>query len=595
MARGTIEILLDDARPGLERVRRYTNPAAIVQADDPQLADAALHILQNARRAGKHVAGYFSYELGYVLEPHLRALLPEGRDVPLLWFGIFDACEELTGDAATAWLAAQAQGRAYGGPLGHEWNREEYATRFAQVHDLIDAGDIYQANLTFRSRFAAVGDPLALYLELRKRSKAAHSAFIDDGKRHILSLSPELFFSVTLDGEITAKPMKGTAPRGGNPMDDMVVRTKLQNSEKDRAENLMIVDLLRNDLSRVSEVGSVSVSDLYAIETFPTLHQMVSTVRAQLKPDTTISDLMRALFPCGSVTGTPKIRAMEIIRELERSPRGVYCGAIGHFAPDGSAEFNVAIRTLTLSDGRGTLGIGGAVVHDSGAQGEYDECLLKARYYDSARRPLELIETLRFSPRSGFVRQDLHLERMAQSAVTFSIPFDTAGATRAMNEAASGASADLRVRLVLHEDGSFSCSSIALPVAPAYWRYTISSVVMPSGDVLLRHKTNRREAYESEFSHAQGSDEILFVNEHGRLTEGSRTNIFLRRGERLFTPPLEDGVLNGCLRRELITKGQCEESELTPQDLYDGVVLLGNSLRGLIKAVAAEPVQACAQ
>lgn len=595
MARSTVEVLLDDARPGLERLRRYANPVAIVQAGDPQFVDAALHVLQNARRAGKHIAGYFSYELGYVLEPHLRALLPEERDVPLLWFGIFDACEEVTGEAANASLAAQVQGRAYGGPLRHEWNSEEYAARFTQVHALIDAGDIYQANLSFRSRFAAVGDPMALYLDLRKRSKAAHGAFIDDGKRHILSLSPELFFSVTHDGQITAKPMKGTAPRGGNPMDDMVVRTKLQNSKKDRAENLMIVDLLRNDLSRVAKVGSVAVSDLYAIETFPTVHQMVSTVSAKLKPDTTIPDLVRALFPCGSVTGTPKIRAMEIIRALEQSPRGVYCGAIGHFAPDGSAEFNVAIRTLTVRDGGGVLGIGGAVVHDSGAQGEYDECLLKARYYDTARKPLELIETLRFSPRSGFVRQGLHLERMAQSAATFSIPFDTAGATRAMNDVVSGASSDLRVRLVLHEDGSFSCSCMVLPVIPVHWRYTISSVVMPSRDILLRHKTNWREIYESEFAHAQGSDEVLFVNEHGRLTEGSRTNIFLRRGEQLFTPPLEDGVLNGCLRRELIAEGQCKEAELTPHDLDGGVVMLGNSLRGLIKAVAAEPAQACAR
>jgi para-aminobenzoate synthetase/4-amino-4-deoxychorismate lyase len=295
------------------------------------------------------------------------------------------------------------------------------------------------------------------------------------------------------------------------------------------------------------------------------------------------------------VTGTPKIRAMEIIRALEQSPRGVYCGAIGHFAPDGPAEFNVAIRTLTISEDQGTLGIGGAVVHDSAAQGEYDECLLKARYYDSARKALELIETLRFSPRGGFVRQSLHLERMALSAATFSIPFDAAGAIRAMNDTVSGALGDLRVRLVLHEDGSFSCSSVALPVAPAYWRYTISSVVMPSGDILLRHKTNRREAYESEFMHAQGSDEVVFVNEHGRLTEGSRTNIFLRRGERLFTPPLKDGVLNGCLRRELIAEGQCEEAELYPHDLNGSVVLLGNSLRGLIKAVAAEPAQVCAR
>lgn len=596
MRGGTVEILLDDARPGYERLRRYVNPAAIVQVGDPLRVEGALHVLQNARRAGKHVAGYFSYELGYVLEPHLRPLLPEQRDVPLLWFGIFDSCEELTGEAANAALVARTEGRAYGSPLDHEWNCEEYAARFAQVHGLIGAGDIYQANLSFRSRFTAIGDPMALYLDLRNRSKAAHGAFIDDGTRHILSLSPELFFSISRDGKITAKPMKGTAARGGNPMDDMVVRTQLQNSEKDRAENLMIVDLLRNDLGRVAEMGSVSVSDLYAIETFPTLHQMVSTVSAQLKPEVTVGDLVRALLPCGSVTGTPKIRAMEVIRELEESPRGVYCGAIGHFAPDGSAEFNVAIRTLTIGGEHGNLGIGGAVVHDSRAQGEYDECLLKARYYNTARKSLELIETLRFSPRGGFTRQTLHLDRMALSAATFSIPFDDAEARSAMNEAICDASGDLRVRLVLREDGSFCCSCIPLPAPPALWRYTVSSVVMPSNDILLKHKTNWRETYESEFTHAQGSDEVLFVNEHGRLTEGSRTNIFLRRGGRLFTPPLREGLLNGCLRRELIADGQCEEAELYPHDLEAGdSVLLGNSLRGLIPAVAAEAAQACAR
>jgi len=596
MKRGTVEILLDDARRGRERVRRYTNPAAILQVEDPQRIGAALHVLQNARQAGKHVAGYFSYELGYVLEPHLRSLLPARRDVPLLWFGIFDGCEELTGESANAALAIRAKGRAYGSPLAHEWNGEEYAARFAQVHELIGAGDIYQANLSFRSRFAAVGDPMALYLSLRNRSRAAHGAFIDDGTRHILSLSPELFFSISREGKITAKPMKGTAARGGNPMDDMVVRTQLQNSEKDRAENLMIVDLLRNDLGRVAEMGSVSVSDLYAIETFPTVHQMVSTVSAQLKPAVTVSDLVHSLFPCGSVTGTPKIHAMEIIRELEESPRGVYCGAIGHFAPDGSAEFNVAIRTLTIEGGRGALGIGGAVVHDSRAQGEYDECLLKARYYDTARKPLELIETLRFSPSAGFTRLPLHLDRMAQSAATFSIHFDEVEARRAMNEAVSEASGDLRVRLVLRENGSFVCSCIPLPAAPALWRYTLSSVVMPSDDILLKHKTSWRETYESEFVHAQGGDEVLFVNEHGHLTEGSRTNIFLRRGGRLFTPPLQEGLLNGCLRRELIADGQCEESELYPHDLEAAdEVLLGNSLRGLIAATAAEAAQACAR
>ncbi|HSC60201.1 MAG TPA: chorismate-binding protein [Rhizomicrobium sp.] len=399
------------------------------------------------------------------------------------------------------------------------------------------------------------------------------------------------------EGEIIARPMKGTAPRGGNPMDDMVARARLQASAKDRAENLMIVDLLRNDLGRVADTGSVSVSDLYSIESYPTVHQMVSTVRARLKWGTTISALARALFPCGSVTGAPKIRAMEIIREVEQSPRGVYCGAIGHFAPDGSAEFNVAIRTLTVGEGRGELGIGGAVVHDSEAASEYDECLLKARYYDTARKPLELIETLRFAAREGLVRRDYHLERMARSAATFSIPFDRDSAIAAMRRAVSGATADLRVRLALAEDGSFSCKAAPLAPPPTTpWRYAVSTVEMQSRDELLRHKTSWREVYESELAHAQGCDEIVFVNEFGRLTEGSRTNIFLNRGGRLVTPPLRDGVLGGCLRQALIAEGKCEEAELYPRDLkVGGEVLLGNSLRGLITAIPAECLAACAR
>ena len=252
--------------------------------------------------------------------------------------------------------------------------------------------------------------------------------------------------------------MKGTAAREADPAADARAREGLAASAKDRAENLMIVDLLRNDLGRVAEIGSVDVADLFAVETYPTLHQMVSTVTAKLKPGTGVNEIVRALFPCGSVTGAPKICAMEVIAELEESPRGVYCGAIGHFAPDGSARFNVSIRTLTITDARGELGIGGAVVQDSVADGEYAECLLKARFFEAPRRPLELIETLRFSPEIGFLRRDLHLARMARSADAFAIAFDETIATRALDEAVTGAQTDLRVRLALAESGEFSCN-----------------------------------------------------------------------------------------------------------------------------------------
>jgi para-aminobenzoate synthetase/4-amino-4-deoxychorismate lyase len=582
------EIILDDARPGHERIRRFAHPRRIIVAHAPGDVAAALEALEQERHAGCAVAGYFSYELGYVLEPKLRALLPPKRDVPLLWFGVFDICEVFEGGAARRFLDARARGRAYAGPLVHEWDRDAYAARFIQTHELIAAGDIYQANLSFRSRFSTLGDPMALYLGLREQSAAAHGAFIDDGARHILSLSPELFFSVSHGGEIVARPMKGTAARDADAAKDNALRAHLSASEKDRSENLMIVDLLRNDLGRIAQMGSVSVSELFKVETYPTLHTMVSTVRARLRENISVGEIVRALFPCGSVTGTPKIRAMEIIRELEVSPRGVYCGAIGVFAPDGSADFNVAIRTLTLSDERGELGIGGAVVHDSRASSEYDECLLKARYYDAKRRLLQLIETLRWSPREGFVREGLHLARMEKSAAAFGIAFDRDAATRALRNAVVGPADDLRIRLTLDEAGVFGSTQAVFGEQHGAWRYAISSTAVSSRDTLLRHKTTWREFYDAEAARHLHCDEVLFVNERGMLTEGCRTNIFVQRNGHLLTPPLDEGVLDGCLRRELIDAGQCAEAALTPRDLSTAdAVFLGNSLRGLMKALPA--------
>jgi para-aminobenzoate synthetase/4-amino-4-deoxychorismate lyase len=580
------EIILDDARPGHERIRRFAHPQRVIVARRAADVAAALGALEHERRAGRYVAGYFSYELGYVLEPRLQRLLPAQRDVPLLWFGVFDRCEVFGGHQALSFLEAHARGRSYTGALTHEWDRDGYAARFERVHNLIQAGDIYQANLSFRSRFRTVGDPMALYLKLREHSAAARGAFIDDGERHLLSLSPELFFATSRDGKIVARPMKGTAPRDVDAAKDNALRTHLAASEKDRAENLMIVDLLRNDLGRIAQMGSVSVSELFRVETYPTLHTMVSTVQAQLREQISIGDIVRALFPCGSVTGTPKIRAMEIIRDLEGSPRGVYCGAIGAFAPDGSADFNVAIRTLTLSNGFGELGIGGAVVHDSRASSEYDECLLKARYYETARKPLQLIETLRHSPREGFIRRDLHLARMARSAAEFGIAFDRDAAKGVLENSAGRSVEDLRMRLTLDEAGFFNCTHARLATQSTTLTYKISSTPVRSMDQLFRHKTNWREFYDAEIARYPDCDEVLFVNERGAVTEGSRTNVFVRKKGRLLTPPIEEGVLDGCLRRELIEAGKCFEATIYPRDLEGaGTVLLGNSLRGLIESV----------
>ncbi len=579
-------VILDDASTEAGRLRRFSAPMAVIVAHEAAEVPGALAALEAARRAGHHLAGYFAYELGLLLEPRLAALLPAQRAVPLLWFGVFGPPEEMTADA----LAGAVTGRAYAGPLAHEWDDAAYAARFARARDWVAAGDIYQVNLSFRSRFAFRGDALALYLSLRRQARAAHCAYLDDGTRQVLSLSPELFFSLSADGMLTAKPMKGTAPRGTNDEADAAVRARLAASEKDRAENLMIVDLLRNDLGRVAEIGSVSAKDLFAIETYPTLHQMVSTVTAKLKPGSDIATVLKALFPCGSITGAPKIRAMEIIAALEQSPRGVYCGAIGHISPDGTARFNVAIRTLTIAEGRGELGIGGAVVYDSTAQGEYAECLLKARYYEEARRPLELIETLRFQPDEGFVRLDLHLARMARSAAVFSMPFSRAHALAALERAAANAMEPLRVRLTLNEQGGLAATAAPLGPDAQQWRYAVSPKRVLSSDVLQQHKTGWRDLYESEharLAREAGCDEVLFLNEKGELAEGARSTLFVEIAGVLYTPPLGSGILDGCLRRALIDSGKCLERRLTPEDLARADrVFFGNSLRGLIPAAA---------
>jgi para-aminobenzoate synthetase/4-amino-4-deoxychorismate lyase len=576
-------VILDDATPGREGLTRFSGFGGVIEAVRPEQVPAALAAIEHARKSGRFVAGYFSYELGYLLEARLAALLPPERAVPLLWFGVFDRAEAC--DAGVL----EGAGRAYAGPLRHEWDAAAYGERFAHVHDYVAAGDIYQANLSFRSRFAFAGDPLALYRGLRARSAAAHGAFIDDGARQILSFSPELFFDLSPDGRLTAKPMKGTIARGTDPDADARARATLAASVKDRAENLMIVDLLRNDLGRIAEIGSVHVENLFAVETYPTLHTMVSTVKARLKPGSDAATIVRALFPCGSITGAPKIRAMEIIRELEAGPRGVYCGAIGHFAPDGSARFNVAIRTLTISGGAGELGIGGAVVQDSASGAEYDECLLKARYYEAARRPLELIETLRWQRGEGFARRDLHLARMARSAEFFGMRFDRNEAMRCLQTAAADTDRDLRVRLTLDEAGEFRATTAPLGKALTAWTCAVSPLRVQSSDALARHKTSWRRHLDDEhtrLSRETGCDEVIFLNERGEVAEGSRSNVFARRGGVLVTPPLSAGILDGCLRRELLDQGKCREAVLLPADLAGGEVYLGNSLRGLILAVA---------
>ncbi len=349
----------------------FDRPAEVIRADIAEEVPQAMTALDEARADGAWLAGYASYELGYALEPRLSDLMPSGRRLPLLCFGVYEEPEQRDLPPAS------------GGVTSFEprWDEKRYTSAFQKVHDAIGAGDIYQANLTFPIDLTVEGDSAAFYAALSAGQPVGHGALVQqDGLPDLLSRSPELFFRTDADRGIETRPMKGTQPRSEDMTEDARRRAFLSTDEKNRAENLMIVDLLRNDISRVALAGSVKVPELFKVETYATVHQMISLVQAQLHMGAELSDILNALFPCGSITGAPKIRAMEILAELEPWPRDIYCGAIGWAAPDGRSEFNVAIRTLMVEDGAATLNVGGGVVWDSTAPSEYEEALWKARF-----------------------------------------------------------------------------------------------------------------------------------------------------------------------------------------------------------------------
>lgn len=587
-------VLLDNSTSRQAQSLLFVEPVKTVRADNAEDVDGALRTLSDGLAAGLHAAGFFSYELGYVLEPKLAARLPKRRKVPLLWFGLYERPHRMSGADVQDWLAREAIGDPKLGALQHTWDETAYLQRFNAVQENIRSGDIYQLNLTFKAKFKLSGSPLALYRDLRLKQRVAYAGIIDTGDVTILSASPELF--IEQNGRtISTRPMKGTAPRAGTMAADAEVKRVLAADIKSRAENLMIVDLMRNDIGRISELGSVHVTDLFTVETFKTLHQMTSGITATLKPDVGIAELLRAIFPPGSITGAPKIRAMELISDLETEPRGVYCGAIGHLAPDGHAAFNVVIRTAVIDRaGYGEIGIGSGIVADSAGDKEYAECLLKMKFLTDPVRQFELIETMLFEPDSGIWLKPQHLQRLERSAAYFGYPFDAVRVEQAIAAALAGKDGErLRVRLLMAEDGSVTVTTASQPkpADDAIMHYVVSDTRVDSGDLFLYHKTTRRELYDREWAHfaeTLGADEVIYLNEKGQVAEGSRTTIFLAHDDMLLTPKLEAGLLPGTLRAKLLEEGRAIEADLTLADLNSGAsIYLGNSVRGL---VCAEPL-----
>lgn len=573
-------VLLDDARDGGAPARLYRDPLRIVEARSVAAVATALEAVRAATRAGLHAAGFVSYDAAPAFE---AALSGEGAgELPLLWFGLFSDftaiaagdVQALFPDPAGAWIATPE--RAI--------DRAAYGAAFDAVQARIAAGTLYQANLTYRATAAVLGDPLSLYARLRGSARAGYGALIDTGAAHVLSLSPELFFA--LDGDtLTCRPMKGTARRGATLDADRHAAAQLARDPKQRAENLMIVDLMRNDLARVAVAGSVAVPELFAVETYPTVHQLVSTVTATRRADADAVDVLAALFPCGSITGAPKIAAMQAIGEIETGARGLYTGAIGRFDPSGDAMFNVAIRTLTWPRGAAvaSLGAGGGIVADSHVDEEWDEARAKTDFVTRDAPSFDLIETMAFDPQRGIALLDRHIARLSASARAFGFAFDRHAARNELQAAMFRLNGARRVRLLLSPGGAIAIETAPLPPL-AEQPVTVAIVPLPveTADIRLRHKTSDRAFYD-DARWASDAFDVLFERPDGALTEGSFTSLFVPRGDVLLTPPLADGLLPGVLRAELLASGRAIEQRLTAADLTQEFYV-GNAVRGLIRA-----------
>ncbi|QDP20521.1 aminodeoxychorismate synthase component I [Sphingomonas xanthus] len=573
--------MFDDARPGGAPPRLYRGPRDIVRAWSIEEVGPALAQVRRAVRGGRHAAGYLTYEAGHAFDPKLTHSRRQA-DGPLLAFGLFDGFEQ----PQIAGLLPSSDG-AFAGSPRPRITRLAYEEAVARVRAHLFAGDFYQANLTFGCDVAVAGDPLALYARLRRSSRAGWGGVVLDDDRAILSLSPEQFFTIN-DGVLDARPMKGTAPRRADPAADRAEMEALAADAKQRAENLMIVDLMRNDLARVSRPGSVEVPQLFAVETYPTLHQLVSRVRSRLRGDADAITVLETIFPCGSVTGAPKVAAIDALRRLEPEARGSYTGSMGWIEPGGNAAFNVLIRTLDWRTGAtvARLGLGSGLVVDSVARDEWAECLLKGDFVRAERQDFDLIETMRFDPAEGIVELDRHLDRMKKSAAELDFQFDRHAARNELQAATFGRKARAMVRLLLSPTGAMAIQVKPID-EPAHTPVPVALRPLPvePGDFRLRHKTSDRRFYDRA-RQEDGAYETIFVDPDGRLTEGSRTSIFVERQGTLLTPPLSRGLIPGILRAKLIDEGRAIEAELTPDDLGAGFYV-GNIVRGLVPAKLA--------
>ena len=582
----------------------FIDPIQILQIHRvSELADLLTSIPRYVQQ-GYYLAGYFAYECGYHIEK-LGLLDYHSEKRPLAWFGVYpqpiiynhtsgklQGVSELDGVTVTPHIS-QDETTPRLDNMHFDLDEAEYSENIHKIKEYICAGDVYQINFTGRYQFTFDGSPVSLYKALKSKQRVSYGAYIRAAEQDILCLSPELFFCIK-GQQIIVRPMKGTMPRGRTQLEDQHVAESLSRDSKNRAENVMIVDLLRNDLGRLCQVSSVTVPRLFTIEKYDTLFHMTSTVEGTLQEDMDYSQVFRSLFPCGSVTGAPKIRAMEIIKQLESSPRGVYTGSIGYFAPHSTravrAMFNVAIRTVVLENGCGEMGVGSGIVYDSLAADEYAECTVKAHFL-TRTTPIEfdILEAILWD--NGYQRLDKHLQRIAGSANYFQYPYDQATVHSILTQLSTNlvAGQKYKVRLRLSRTGQWSSEAIQIQEASPVPEQIVvlSSERTDSQSRIYYHKTTDRALYDraSRFALENGYADVIFLNEKGEVTEGATNNIFIERNGSLLTPSLSCGLLNGIYRQHILEENpRAQEVVLHLNDLLEAEkIYICNAIRGLRK------------
>ncbi len=568
----------------------FTDPVSVLSCGPDDDIEKLLQEVDRAVEQGLWVAGYLAYEAGHLIEP---AAGP-GRDpgIPLAWFGLYRNVKQFNHFKTSAHGRKTGTATSQNGKmdfnvkhLGLDTSWNDYRNQIKKIRQYIENGDTYQVNHTVRHQFTFTGSAIGLYEALRVSQPVPYGALIRFDTHTICSFSPELFFSKR-GRTIKVQPMKGTARRGRWLEEDIQMRSALAKDEKNRAENVMITDMMRNDLGRIAAVGSVVTEKLFDVKTFDTLLQMVSDISAQIAGHIKIPDLFRALFPSASITGAPKVHTMQIIRETETSPRGIYTGSIGYFSPSGNGTWNVAIRTLKIEGTTGHMGTGGGIVWDSKPRSEYREARLKAEFFTKILPEAKLIETMRADAGSGIWLEKFHIKRITRTARWMGFALNRKEfINRIRKQADAVKHGSCKIRVLLERNGTLhvTASPLHKPLIPPDALARISTHRVDPENPMLFHKTTRRALYNREFAKwsSSGYTDVIFLNKRGQVSEGATTNVFILRSGIYITPPLKSGCLPGTLRSYLLQTGQAREEIIREEELHDGNVYLGNSVRGL--------------